>query len=430
MDFNEPLHTYLRKSVIYEVNIRQFTKEGSFTSFQKYLPRLKKMGVTIIWLMPIHPIGKKNRKGTLGSYYSIKNHYEVNPEFGTKENFKNLISDIHTLGMKVIIDWVANHVSCDHEWSVTHPSYFIKNQSGEYLPAFDWLDVIQINHQNEDAHNAMIEAMCYWVHEFDIDGFRADLAHLTPLSFWKKSKCRTESIKPNLIWLAETEDFSFFDVFDIIYTWKWMHLTESFFKEHNVSIDNLIKELQYHITARGEDKFYLFFTSNHDENSWNGTEYEKYGVYAKGLAVLSFLFQPSVPLIYSGQEIPNYRRLSFFEKDEIDWSPENKLFDFYKRLAVIRQQYASGQVLHFIKIDQKILAYKSESSAGVYYFFFNMDQIDFLLQPVYVNHNVSLYDEINKVYIDLNVGNQKLLSPGEFLVINTKTSVNNTDVFV
>ena len=232
MQIKKPLDYFLKHSTIYEVNLRQYTKEGTIAAFMLHLPRLKKMGIDIIWLMPIHPIGKINRKGNLGSYYSISDYFDINPEFGTKSDFKKLVELVHELEMKIIIDWVANHAAWDNKWTLTNPDYFSRNAAGQFLSPYDWSDVIQIDHNNEMAHDALRHAMCFWVKEFDIDGFRADLAHLTPLKFWEKAKKITTEIKPDLIWLAETEDAAYHEVFDISYAWKWMHQSESFIKEH------------------------------------------------------------------------------------------------------------------------------------------------------------------------------------------------------
>jgi len=304
---NKKVLDYLSIANIYEVNLRQYTKEGTIAAFMEHLPRLKEMGVEILWFMPLHPIGKINRKGSLGSYYSSSNFFELNPEFGTEADFKNLVKVIHELGMKVIIDWVANHAAWDNNWTITNPDYFVRADNGQFLSPYDWTDVIQIDHNNEAAHDAMRSAMCFWVNEFDIDGFRADLAHLTPLRFWIKARQVTEAIKPDLIWLAETEEPDFYQAFDIVYAWRWMHKTESYFK-NAWGLDSLHEVLNEEKRMYPENALQLFFTTNHDENSWNGTEYEKYGVYAKALAVFSFFYPSSVPLIYSGQEIPNQKR--------------------------------------------------------------------------------------------------------------------------
>ncbi len=326
--------TFLQNSNLYEVNVRQYTHEGTFNAFAKHLPRLKDMGVQILWLMPIHPIGIEKRKGTLGSYYAIQNHKGVNPEFGTDEDFKALVLKVHSLGMKIIIDWVANHTSWDNIWTKTNPEFFVKDSVGNFTMACDWDDVVQIDHSCEEQRIAMIDAMQYWIKEFNIDGFRADLAHLTPLPFWKKARLQLSSLKKDLIWLAETEDINYHEAFDISYTWKWMHATEQFVKGE-LSLGNCLKVLSEYRNDFHEVNLRLFFTSNHDENSWSGSEYEKYGVFAQAWAVFSILYA-GVPLIYSGQELPNYKRLQFFEKDAIEWTEDIKLEYFYKSLLMLK----------------------------------------------------------------------------------------------
>jgi glycosidase len=414
MTKNISLLQALDKATIYEVNIRQYTKEGSIEAFRQHLPRLKKMGVDIIWLMPMHPIGKTNRKGSLGSYYSISDFADINPEFGTKLDFKKLVDEIHALEMKVIMDWVANHAAWDNIWTINHPDFFSRNEDGEFLSPYDWTDVIQINHENEHAHDKLREAMCYWVNEFDIDGFRADLAHLTPVHFWVKARMLTESIKPNLIWLAESDDVHYAAAFDVFFSWKWMHQTEHFFKNH-LSISELIQVLYQQNDPFPPHVKQLYFTSNHDENSWNGTEFEKYGIYAKALTVFSFFFPNGVPLIYSGQEVANNKRLHFFDKDVIDWNSETNLIDFYQRLSFTRKQLMVNDTLEFIPFEEKILAFKRGEDSACVYVFLNVDY-----KPVNINHQL-----LEGVYVDILDENQTLyksylsipLDPGDFVVL-------------
>ena len=352
--FTQP--AFLRNSNLYEVNIRQYTPEGTFKAFEQHLPRLKDMGVEILWMMPIHPIGVEKRKGTLGSYYSIQNHKGINPEFGSDENFKDLVIKVHSLGMKIIIDWVANHTSWDNIWTKTHPEYFVKNAEGNFVTPYDWTDVLQIDHTSEAEQIAMIDAMQYWIKEFNIDGFRADLAHLTPLTFWLKARQYLSPLKNDLIWLAETEDINYHEAFDISYTWIWMHTTQQFVSGE-MTLANCIEVLSDYKKDFDEKDLRLFFTSNHDENSWNGTEYEKYGMFAKAWAVFSILYL-SVPLIYSGQELPNYKRLQFFEKDVIEWTDEITLHNFYKCLLSLRNKnpvFANLKAAN-IYIDELLIA--------------------------------------------------------------------------
>jgi glycosidase len=417
MTKNSSILQALDKACIYEVNIRQYTKEGTIEAFIQHLPRLKKMGVNIIWLMPMHPIGKTNRKGSLGSYYSISDFMDINPEFGTKSDFKKLVEEIHALEMKVIMDWVANHAAWDNIWTDNHPDFFARNEVGQFLSPYDWTDVIQINHDNELAHDALRDAMCYWVKEFDIDGFRADLAHLTPVHYWVKARMLTESIKPNLIWLAESDDVNYAAAFDVFFSWKWMHKTESFFK-NNSSISELIDVLFQQNEPFPSHVKQLYFTSNHDENSWNGTEFEKYGIYAKALAVFSFFYPNGVPLIYSGQEVGNNKRLHFFDKDEIDWNKESHLMDFYQQLSFTRKQLMANDMFEFIPFEEKIFAFKRGDDSGSVYVFLNLDDKEIninyaLTEGSYCN----IFDDAQS---EIQSHLSALLNPGDFLILVSK----------
>ena len=334
------------------------------------------MGVQILWLMPVHPIGIPHRKGTLGSYYSISDHKGINPEFGTMADFEELVSEIHNLGMKVILDWVANHAAWDHVWTIQNPKFFVQDEFGFKSP-FDWTDVIQIDHQNPEQQEAMIDAMHFWVEEKNVDGFRADLAHLTPLAFWQKARLAIDAIRPGIIWLAETEDVEYVKAFDITFTWRWMHISQQALKEKG-GISPLTEFL-------GSDDFpglRLYFTTNHDENSWNGTEYEKYGVYAQALAVFSCLYLNSVPLIYSGQEAANKRRLAFFEKDAINWG-EFELKQFYSGLLNIRMKPGISFEREGFKIynHPEVLIISHTGEAGTIWVFLHFGTRETLIQP-------------------------------------------------
>jgi alpha-amylase len=383
---------FLKNSNMYEVNIRQYTPEGTFNAFAAHLPRLKDMGVEILWLMPIHPIGIVNRKGTLGSYYSIQNFETVNPEFGTVEDFKNLVEKVHALGMKIIIDWVANHTSWDNVWTKTNPDFFVLDEHGNFKSPFDWDDVIQIDHTNSGQQKAMIAAMKYWITTVDIDGFRADMAHLIPLQFWINARMQMAPFKKDLIWLAETEDIQYHQAFDVSYTWKWMHITEQFIKKEK-SLADCVNTLQEYKRDFPTNALRLFFTSNHDENSWNGTEYEKYGVLAKALAVFACTYM-GVPLVYSGQELPNTKRLRFFDKDEIAWQPNIELHDFYKTLLALRKKKsglfsAMDATIYFFEdlFLKNILVYQIKNEEGEVLVFLNLNTVGVLEYIDLVNVN-------------------------------------------
>jgi len=317
---------------IYEVNIRQYTKEGSFKAFGKELPRLKDMGVKTLWFMPITPIAQKNKKGVLGSYYAASDYISINPEFGTLDDFRILVKDAHELGFKVIIDWVANHTGWDHKWTTEHPDYYKKDPAtGDFQIASGMDDIIELNFHNQELVKAMIGAMKFWIEECDIDGFRCDLAFWVELEFWKEARKELDAVKP-LFWLGELDPIEhpeYMGTFDAAYTWTWMHKTEDFYKK-NLSLDVLDTVLKEY-DAIGDSSMRTWFTSNHDENSWNGSEYEKYGNMAKALAVFSCTWN-GIPLIYSGQELPNLKRLKFFEKDAIEWRENSELHDFYRTL--------------------------------------------------------------------------------------------------
>ncbi len=325
--------TWADSATMYEVNIRQYTPEGTFKAFQKHLSRLKDMGVTILWFMPITPISKKVRQGSLGSYYASNSFTLINPEFGSIEDFKQLVNQAHLLGFKVIIDWVANHTGWDHEWTIEHPNWYIKNAEGEFTERNGWHDVIDLNFEELDMRAELIDAMRFWIYECDIDGFRCDMAHLVPLDFWQQARISCELIKP-LFWLAECEVVDYHQVFDATYAWWWMHETGKYQKAHSSLHE--IRNVLHAYTQYPKDAIKLFFTSNHDENSWNGTELEKYGDAAKAWAVFCFTWH-GIPLIYSGQEVCNKKRLLFFEKDLIEWDVKITLHEFYKTLSLLRK---------------------------------------------------------------------------------------------
>lgn len=326
----------MQHSTVYEVNVRQYTPQGSFDAFAAHLPRLKDMGVNLLWFMPITPISVEGRLGTLGSYYACSDYTAINPEFGTVDDFRELVEKAHALGMKVIIDWVANHTGRDHIWTKTNPGFYKKNAEGQFYDSNGWQDVIDLNYYDGLMRAAMIEAMQFWVTECDIDGFRCDMAHLVPLDFWKLARTHLDTVKP-LFWLGETEDIHYLDVFDACYAWTWMHETEKFSKGAQ-TLYGLRQTLLSYLERFPSQTCPLFFTSNHDENSWNGTEYEKYGALSRVLSVLSFTWT-GIPLIYSGQELPNLKRLKFFEKDLIEWNEAPALHDHYKVLGKLKSKH-------------------------------------------------------------------------------------------
>jgi len=330
--FNSPPDWSYNK-IIYEVNTRQYTAEGTFKAFEKHLPRLKEMEVGILWLMPIQPIGEKNRKGTLGSYYSVKDYKAVNPEFGTPKEFKALVDKIHKMGMYVIIDWVANHTAWDNIWMTEHPEFYTKDSLSNFIsPVPDWTDVADLNYDNKELWAEMIDALKFWVKEYDIDGYRADVAGMVPIEFWIEARKELDKIKP-VFMLAEWDTPEMHKAFDMTYDWDTYKLMNAIATGEKTAED-MLNNLNDDNNSFPPNAFRMQFTSNHDENTWNGTVFERLGSAAESFAVFSFLI-PDMPLIYTGQEAGLNKRLAFFDKDEVEWK-EHKFQKLYSQLIKLK----------------------------------------------------------------------------------------------
>jgi glycosidase len=380
------------------------------------------MGVEILWFMPITPISEKNKKGSLGSYYACASYTTINPSFGTLQHFKALVNDAHSKGMKVIIDWVANHTGCDHEWTIEHPEFYYKNEAGEFYDKNGWDDVIDLDYSNAELRNNMIQSMQYWINECNIDGFRCDMAHLVPLDFWSEARTACDKLK-SLFWLAETDDLNYHKVFDATYAWHWMHVSEKFFKGE-VSMHDFRNALQVS-EQLPEGCYKLMFTTNHDENSWNGTEFEKYGAAAKALAVLCNTWK-ALPLVYSGQEMPNHKRLKFFDKDEIEWKDELAFHSFYKALLQLRgsKAIAEGAVeILPTQADDKVLAYikkAGEDAVLVLLNFSSAKKIRVRLQHESLQGN--FLNVFSNLSFHFNTQTEFELNPWEYFVYRKKSN--------
>lgn len=329
---------WVKGANIYEVNIRQYTAEGTINAFSTHLDRLQKMGVKVLWIMPIQPIGEKNRKGGLGSYYSIKDYTAVNPQFGSLEDFKNMVAMAHERDMKVILDWVANHTAFDHHWASEHPDWYTRNEAGEIVaPVADWSDVADLNYDNLDMRDAMREEMAFWLKEADIDGFRCDVAMMVPTEFWEKTRVFLDDIKP-VFMLAEAEGPEFhYSAFDMTYGWEPHHIMNSMEKGEK-SFWDLVNYINEANESYQDDAIRMFFTTNHDENSWNGTVQERMGENAENYFVLCTTLPKAMPLIYGGQEAGLSHRLAFFEKDTISWE-DNSLEEFYTQMLQLKANH-------------------------------------------------------------------------------------------
>jgi glycosidase len=334
---------FLSKAVIYEVNVRQYTKEGTFKAFATHLPKLKELGVDILWFMPIHPIGKLKRKGELGSYYSISDYRGVNPEFGTLDDFKSLVDAAHDLDMLVMIDLVAGHTAWDHSWISTHPEWYLKDDLGNIIPPNpDWTDVAGLNFENKDMLQALENDMAYWVAEVGIDGYRCDAAYNISIPFWKKAIARLNSIKP-VVMLAESDGnhkggYPLIELFELSYDWPG-HAVLNQIAKGELKASDLEKHLLSVQQKYSPEHSVMSFTTNHDENSWNGTVFERLGDAAEIMSVLTYIM-PGTPLIYSGQEYGLDKRLAFFEKDFIPNKASSYMALFTKLNTLKKTSYA------------------------------------------------------------------------------------------
>ncbi len=344
---NRPFNTpdWAATAALYELNVRQYTPEGTLNAAKPHLQRLADMGVDVVWVMPIYPISETKRKGTMGSYYASSTFTDVNPEFGTLDDFRGFVDEIHRLGMHVILDWTANHTGWDHPWITEHPEYYTKREGTDTIRhAFnpgdagggdtDWYDIAQLDHSNPELHAAMIEDMKFWLRDYDVDGFRCDVAGFVPLEFWFKVRPALESVKP-VFMLAEwgDEPRHFQAAFDINYGWDFHKLLNAL-AEGKEGADAVWAHQAKAMREYADYAYHLNFTSNHDENSWNGTEFERMDVFADAMFVVAATFE-GAPLVYSGQEEPLRRRLEFFEKDDIGFKDFAKE-DFFRRLLSLK----------------------------------------------------------------------------------------------
>ena len=331
-----------KNATIYELNVRQHTAEGTFSAATRDLPRIKELGADIVWLMPIHPIGLVNRKGgenknnylaepgsgSLGSPYSARDYYGINPEFGAASDMQRFVQTAHDLGMKVVLDWVANHTSFDSDWTEKHIGYFLLDDAGNLQPptGTDWWDVTQLDWENgveSGLYDAMADALEYWVREFGIDGFRCDVAGKVPTDFWNKARRQLEAINPEVFMLAEAEVPEHHTrAFDMSYAWEMHHIMNEVAKG-NWSVDSIRTAVPEQLERFGEDAFRMMFVTNHDENSWNGTIDERMGMNGDAMAILAGTLT-GMPLVYSGQESGSTKRLRFFEKDTVEWGGYTK----------------------------------------------------------------------------------------------------------
>jgi len=375
-EINNPTRSidWIKNNVVYEVNTRQFNSGGTFKSFMPEIPRIKALGVDVLWFMPVYPIGQLNRKGGLGSYYSIKNYHEISPEFGTMDDFKATVNAAHAQGMKVILDWVGNHTAWDHPWVTEHPDWYVHDSTGKIVTPWDWTDVAQLNFKNPELRKAMIAEMQFWVDQCNIDGFRCDVAFLVPRSFWEEARIALEKDKP-LFMLAEMENNKDIDpsppgymekAFDAYYGWT-LHSASADCAKGKITGREFVNKFTEARALFPAKAMMLSFLSNHDENTWNGTIEEKYADKWQVFSVLNYTLQNSLPLIYNGEEANNTKRLLFFEKDPItSWSDTSR-YAWYRTMNHLKHTHpalqngawgAKEEVLKVTGGDENIYAFR------------------------------------------------------------------------
>lgn len=319
--------------MLYEMNVRQLTPQGTLCAATSKLEFLRQMGIDAVWLMPVYPIGNVQRKGKLGSYYSIRDYCAVNPEMGDMSDFDKFVERAHALGMKVLLDWVANHTSRDARWVEEHPEYYVKDNNGLPAVPWDWTDTAQLDYGNHAVWEAQAESMEFWVREHAVDGFRCDMAMLMPVEFWNYTSKRLHDLMPDIFMLAEAEETNLFEqpAFDACYAWKMHHLMNDV-AQQKVRVTALRDYLYADRREYPASAMRLTFTSNHDENSWNGTEFARMGHAREVMTAFTFVVPRGLPLLYTGQEIGYDHSFAFFDRDAIPHYERNAFTDFYERL--------------------------------------------------------------------------------------------------
>jgi alpha-amylase len=389
---------WIMQGNIYEVNVRQYTPEGTFKAFEKSLPRLKAMGVQTLWFMPINPISEVDRKGALGSYYAVANYTAINPEFGTMDDWKNLVKHCHDMGFKVIIDWVPNHTGGDNYWLTAHPDFYVKDSTGKALSPFDWSDTRQLDYNNVAMQDSMINAMKFWITNSDIDGFRCDVAWNVPDAFWKKCIPQLRAMK-NIFMLAESDKASSQESgFDATYPWPMFHtmIAIAAGKSNALSIDSIMNVVNNTFPSNA---LLMYFTSNHDENSWNKADYGTMpGASHAPFAVLTQTLPRSISEIYSGQEEPFLDSISFFYKDTIMFHDYARA-EFYSTLLHLRKNNNA------LAANASFKKLKTNDDAAIYAF---------------IRKNSS-----NKVLVIVNLSNQ----PQQFKIDEADIDGNATNIF-
>lgn len=405
-----------KNATVYQINTRQFTPEGTFRAAERELPRLKDLGADILWLMPVHPIGEVNRKGRLGSPYAVRDYFGVNPEFGDLDDLRNFVGVAHDLGMKVILDWVANHTAWDNALVTEHPEWYLRDWKGDFCPTpwWDWDDIIDLDYATPELREYMTGAMTYWVREVDVDGFRCDVAGFVPTDFWENVRAELDEIKP-VFMLAEWESKDLHAAaFDMTYSWHW---NDTLHRICSGALDCSALEVYYAWNDKHwpPEAMRMLFVSNHDKNAWEGTEFEQFGDGLEAAIVLSVISE-GMPLIYNGQEAGHDKRLEFFESDPIRWA-EHPNAELYRRLFSLKHTNTAlwnapwgPRMIRVPNSDQtRILSFVRQTDEDKIFAVFNLSP-----EPVAATFRDALY---HGSYTDFSSGSREELSESAVLDI-------------
>jgi len=437
----------LESSVIYEANIRQYSKEGSFKAFTKDIPQLKELGVKVIWLMPIYPVSVKNRKATgggfvrdikdekerekyLGSYYAVTDYTAVNPEFGTEEDFQDLVDTAHENGMYVILDWVANHTGWDSKWITEHPEYYTQNDKGEIIDpinpetgeSWGWTDTADLNYDNKDLWTAMTNSLTYWVDKHQVDGFRADVAGEVPTEFWEQAVGKIKAIRP-VFMLAESDKKELFNkAFDMGYNWEGHHIMNDI-AQGKATVEKWDAYMKKIDTTFQKDDILMNFVTNHDENSWSGTVKERMSDASETMLALTYTI-PGMPLIYSGQEYGLDHRLKFFEKDSIP-KTKGQVWDLMGKLGKLKNDdaaLAGGKKASAYKRlttsnDKNVLAFERANGDEKVIYIANMTKAP---AEFTVDLKGDFHDYIKGQSVELKADQKMNFKPWEFIILTNR----------
>lgn len=341
-----PVPAWLREGVVYEVFPRNFSPEGNFNGVTARLDELKELGVNIVWLMPIHPLGEKMRKGTLGSPYAVKDYYAINPDYGTEADLKRLVAEAHQRGMKVIIDLVANHTAWDSVM-MQHPEFYKQDAAGKIIPPVpEWTDVAGLNYENPKLREYMLAMLKHWIDPatFDLDGFRCDVASMVPTSFWEEARTELTRVKPDIMLLAEaSKPELLLKAFDIDYAWP-LHSTLNDVLLKGKPASEIRRSWEESLRQFPRESFHLRISDNHDE----ARAVARFGMRG-ALAASALMFTlDGVPLLYNGMEVGDATESgdpALFEKLPIFWHPKDRppLREIYRDLSQLRKQYPAFQ---------------------------------------------------------------------------------------